>query len=155
MERLIPFFAVSCLLLITIISGCSQVDPSVSEPKVTESKAEKIKQTGSPYLGTKRLSTAKNQLNNRFLGTWKVEDLALEFEIKNQKGVIHFRGIDLTDKEPFAIQSINWNQTAFFSSMIMPSTGHKTHVKLSILDENRLRCRYSGDASGETIWLRQ
>ena len=135
------------------IAGCSPSKPEVDRTQERNRKVESSK-TGKTYIA-KRLSSSKNAFDRGFVGTWVVEGSTAEFTITLKNGLVIFSGRDMEDREHFQVHFIHWDDSTFKGSFLMPSTRHTTIVRLSVLDDNRLRCEYSGDASGESIWWRK
>jgi hypothetical protein len=143
------------IFLSIILSGCSGTEPEADKSKaVSQKRMESAKNHLKTDLIKKRLM-AENPLNQVFIGTWIAEDSTVEFTIDLQNGDVVFSGMDTDDRERIEITAIDWDKSTFYSSFITPSTMHAVNVKLSILDENSLRCDYFGDSTGEAIWLRK
>lgn len=152
-------FIRSKLMVVVLISiafaivGCSVSKPGTDEIEKQSRKVESSS-TRKTYVA-KRLSSSKNEFDRGFVGTWVAEGSTAEFTINLKKGVVIFSGRDMEDRESFQVHFIHWDDSTFKGSFLMPSTRHTTIVNLSVLDDNRLRCKYSGDSSGESIWWRK
>lgn len=139
--------------IVFAIFGCSMSKPGTDG---AEKQSQKIKSSAaSKAYVAKRLSSSKDAFDRGFVGTWVAEGSTAEFTINLKNGLVIFSGRDMEDRESFQVHFIHWDDSTFKGSFLMPSTRHTTIVKLSVLDDNRLRCEYSGDASGESIWWRK
>ncbi len=135
------------------ITGCSVSKP-VTDGADKRNRIEKKSPERKTHVA-KRLSSSKKVFDRGFVGTWIVEGSTAEFTINLKDGMVIFSGRDMEDRESFYVRFIHWDDSTFKGSFLMPSTRHNTIVELSVLDDNRLRCEYSGDSSGESIWWRK
>ena len=143
------------IVLSLLFSSCSGLSTKSTSQKSVPQDHNKVLDKDTIYRAQKRESDIKDRLNPAFIGTWVVDGSSAQFKIDLLKGTVVFSGLDLDDSERFQISGISWDKTTFQGSVIMPSTMHETNIKLSVLDENRLRCEYIGDFAGEAIWRRK
>jgi hypothetical protein len=114
---------------------------------------EKRGKPSSIHRETKPLDGAS--LNRDYIGTWLISGSSSEFQIRLKKGRVTMRGWDYKDNEKYTISGLRWDGSVLRATLLMPSTKHRTHVRLSVLDQDTIQCAYTGDNSGHVIWKRK
>ena len=71
-----------------------------------------------------------------------------------EDGEIVVTGQSDTFEEPFKVSDIEWNPPVLSATFLFESTGHTTHSKLTIIDEDRIQDDYTGDAVAVDTWTR-
>ncbi len=127
------------------MTGCSVQKPA--SPEQLKSIEEEP--------AAKKTIKKKVFLDSRFTGTWNVEDSTAQFLIENKNGVVKITGKDREDHEPFIVSNVKWDQLALYSEVMMPSTNHTISIKLTIVNDQKLLCKFSGNALGTAAWLRK
>ncbi|MBU2514778.1 hypothetical protein KJ966_25930 [bacterium] len=147
------------ILVALILSDCSTQEPDIKSQGKSTKKTASIQKQSIVKEGKEEPQKSRSQVkelpNHLFKGTWVVEGSSAEFEIDFRNGKVLLSGKDHEDKEGFGISRTNWNNLTLSSSIRMPSTGHTLNIKLIVVDENVLRCEFTGDAVGEAIWRRK
>lgn len=136
-----------------LLIGCSKTQPINQTPHPEKKSA--VVSSKSKTVATKSLSSSKYKFDNGFIGTWIVEGSSAQFIIRRISDAISFSGKDLEDQEQFQILFMDWGPSEFLGEFIMPSTNHRTKMKLSIIDKNNLYCEFSGDSFGKAVWKRK
>lgn len=139
--------ALFLLLIPMALAGCADKAPVV-EPKKEKPPIE------TKISREKPEAREKVKLDSSFFGAWHVEDSSAFFVIKQSGQDVILQGHDYDDREPFKVTSISWDSNKLKASFTMPSTKHQIQISLTKLDENTLLCTFSGDAFGETHWIR-
>lgn len=148
------YFSVLIISAVLALSGCS-VKKSVPAGQPPQ-KIEKASPSKPPKKPGPPQAIAEKQLPDRsFEGTWTVSDSTAEFTIRITPERVVMTGRDSDDREKFKIKRLSWNSEALFATVVMPSTNHILNIKLTILDNDKLQCYYSGDVSGLATWQRK
>lgn len=90
----------------------------------------------------------------RFVGKWQIEQWDVSYEIKLVESEIVVTGRSDALDEPFVVSDVKWEPPVLSASFLFASTGHETHSKLTIIDENQIRDDYTGDAVSVDTWTR-
>ncbi len=146
------------VLSVWLLAACS-IETESQKPTRTLAKTQEKSQPASRNRVDKsRQKSIEKGLvlpHRSFEGIWLVEGSSAEFKIDFVKNRIKFSGKDDADREGFKVSNLKWDQSSLKSTIQMPSTNHTLKIKLTIVNENELRCRFSGDAVGEAIWKRK
>ncbi len=174
-NMMFPHFKFLTIVIFFVVlgsSGCSTQSPAPTGK--TPDKTDEKTASRQPEKSITKSSTAtksRKRVNKRipsadrqgkvslpsrsFTGTWVVSESSAEFTIKIKSGLVTLTGRDIEDNEDFRISRIRWNENNLFATVQMPSTNHVLKLKLTVLDNDKLQCNFSGDAIGLSTWKRK